>query len=100
MTQTLSEIIASVPAAVQWKLYEEIDFEHKDIRGSVIPQYLGRIADIMLDWEDVVADHLGLSVPDRNDIADKSVDKPKLQRYFSSQLIQHENTVCVVSLAS
>ena len=100
MTQTLPEIIASVPAAVQWKLDQEIDFEHKDIRGFMIPQHLGRIADIMLDWEDVVADHLGLSVPDRNDIADKSVDKPKLQRYFFSQFIQHENTVCLVSLTS
>ena len=77
----MSQIIASVPAAVQWKLDEEIDFEHKDIRGQVIPQHLGRIADIMVDWQDAVADNLGLSVPDRNDIAEKNPDKPKLQRY-------------------
>lgn len=80
--RTLSQIIASVPAAVQWKLDEEIDFEHKDIRGQVIPQHLGRIADIMLDWQDAVADSLCLSVTDRNDIAERYPDKPKLQRYY------------------
>ena len=80
-TRTLSDIIASVPAAVRWKLDQEIDFEHRDIRGQVIPQDLGRIADVMVDWHDVVADLLGLSVADRNDIAEKNPDKPKLQRY-------------------
>ena len=80
--RTLSDIIASVPAAVRWKLDQEIDFEHRDIRGQVIPQDLGRIADIMVEWQDIVADLLGLSVADRNDIAERYPDRPKLQRYL------------------
>ena len=80
--RTLSDIIASVPAAVRWKLDEEIDFEHRDGRGLIIHKHLGRIADVILDWQDVVADHLGLSDTDRNDIVERYRDKPKLQRYF------------------
>ena len=79
--RTLSEIIASVPAAARWKLDQEIDFENRDIRGRVIPQHLGRIADVILDWQDVVADQLDLSIIDRKDIVERYRDKPKLQRY-------------------
>ena len=80
-TRTLSEIIASVPTAVRWKLDQEIDFENRDIRGRVIPQHLGKIAEIILDWQGDVADHLGLTTADRNDIAEIHRNKPKLQRY-------------------
>ena len=81
-THTLSEIIlGSVPAAVRWKLDQEIDFEHRDGRGLIIPKHLGRIADVILDWQDV-ADHLGLSDTDRNDILGRYHHNPKLQRYF------------------
>ena len=80
--RTLSDIIGSVPAAVRWKLDQEIDFEHRDGRGLIIPKHLGRIADVILDWQDVVADHLSLSDTDRNDIVERYRDKPKLQRYF------------------
>ena len=79
--RTLSEIIASVPAAVRWKLDKEIDFENRDIIGRVIPKHLGRIADVILDWQDVVADQLDLSIIDRKDIVERYRDKPKLQRY-------------------
>ena len=80
--RTLSEITGSVPAAVRWKLDQEIDFEHRDARGLIIPKHLGRIADVILEWQDVVADHLGLNDTGRNDIVEKYRDKPKLQRYI------------------
>ena len=82
--RNLTDIIDSVPAAVRWKLDQDIDFEHRDARGQVIPQDLGRIADIMVDWQDIVADLLGLSVDDRNDIAERNPDKPKLQRCYKA----------------
>lgn len=86
--RTLSEIIGSVPAAVRGKLDQEIDFEHRDNRGIVISKHLGRIADLMSDWQGVVADHLGLSTPDRNDITKRYRDEPNLQRYpFTIKLI-------------
>ena len=81
MSRTLSEIIASVPAAIRWKLDQEIDFENRDIRGRVIPLHLGRIADIILDWQDVVADQLDLSIIDRKDIVESYRNNPRLQRY-------------------
>lgn len=80
MAQTLKNILVSVPAAVRWKLDQEIDFEYRDIRGQVIPQHLSRIADVMLDWQDAVADCLGLSGSDRNDIAARHSNISRLQR--------------------
>ena len=79
-TRTLSEIVASLPAAARWKLDQEIDFEHRDIRGLVIPKHLGKIADVM-DWQGDVADQLGLSAADRNDIVERYKSSQKLQRY-------------------
>jgi hypothetical protein len=38
------------------------------------------VAESMTDWEGAIADHLGLSEPDRSDIRDKNPTKPKLQR--------------------
>jgi hypothetical protein len=61
-------------------LDREIDFEHRDDRGQLIPQHLGKIAESMTDWEGAIADHLGLSEPDRSDIRDKNPTQPKLQR--------------------
>ena len=85
--RTSSEIIGSVSAAVRWKLDQEIDFEHRDSRGLIIPKHLGRIADVMLDWQDVVADHLGLNDTERNDIVERYRDKPKLQRYSEALIL-------------
>jgi hypothetical protein len=73
--RTLSEITASVPAAVRWKLDQEIDFEH----GGV-PQHLGRIADVMSEWQGIVADQLGLSRADTEEILERYHDI-KLQGY-------------------
>ena len=80
MSGSLEDVLRSVPDANRWKLDQEIDFEHRDDRGQVIPQHLGRIAELMTDWEGVIADHLGLSGPDRSDIREESPREPKLQR--------------------
>lgn len=64
-----------IPDSERWKLDREIDFENLDV-----PKDLGRIADSMTEWEGSVADELGLSIPDRNDIKDKNPLKPSLQR--------------------
>lgn len=77
MARTLQDVIASVPAAVRCKLDQEIDSDHRDNRGQVIPQDLGRIAESMVDWDGVVADCLGLTEPERRDIRES---KSKLQR--------------------
>ena len=75
----MGELIASIPASNRGKLDKEIDFENrKDIQGSTIPLHLGRIAAQMTNWEDKIADLLGLTDADRDDIMAK---KPSLQRY-------------------
>ena len=83
MSRSLSDIISSVPVDDRWKLDREIDFEHRNNSGQVIPQHLGRIADSMVEWEGAVADNLGLTEADRSDIREK---KPSLQRYFRCQM--------------
>ena len=80
MARTLGDVLSSVPDANRWKLDREIDFEHRDARDQVIPEHLGRIAESMVDWEGVIADHLGLSEPDRSDIREKNHYRPNLQR--------------------
>jgi hypothetical protein len=79
-TRSLEAVLSSVPDANRWKLDREIDFEHRDNRGQLIPEHLGKIADSMTDWEGSIADHFGLSEPDRSDIRDKNPRQPKLQR--------------------
>ena len=79
--RSFDDVLSSVPDAVRWKLDQEIaDSEHRDARGQVIPQHLGRIAESMIDWEGVIADHLGLSEADRSNIREKNHNKPSLQR--------------------
>ena len=80
MARSLDEVMATVPRDNRWKLDEEIDFDHRDARNQVIPEHLGRIADSMTDWEGDIADHLGLSEPDRSDIRERNIREPKLQR--------------------
>jgi hypothetical protein len=80
MSRSLEAVLSSVPDANRWKLDREIDFEHRDDRGQLIPQHLGKIAESMTDWEGAIADHLGLSEPDRSDIRDKNPTQLKLQR--------------------
>ena len=80
MARILDDILSSVPATNGWKLDQKIDFEHRDSRGQMIPHHLGRIADSMTDWEGVIADHLGLSEPDRSDIRERNPREPTLQR--------------------
>ena len=77
---SMDEVVASVPTVDRWKLDGEIDFEHRDSRGQVIPKHLGRIAESMTDWEGDIADHLGLSDSDRSDIRERNSREPKLQR--------------------
>ena len=84
MANKVDEVVASVSAVNRWKLDKEIDFQHIDARGHVIPEHLGRIAESMTDWEGGIADHLGLSEPDRNDIRQSNIGEPKLQRYYSN----------------
>ena len=72
MARILDEVVASVSTNDRWKLDKEIDFEHRDARGHVIPEHLGRIADSMTDWEGDVADNLDLSEPDRSDIRERN----------------------------
>ena len=79
--RTLDAILSSIPDANRWKLDQEIDFEHRDARGQVTPQHLGRIAEPMVDWEGAIADHLGLSEANRKDIKDKNPREPAKQRY-------------------
>ena len=78
--RSLENVLSSVPDANRWKLDREIDFEHRDVRGEVIPHHLGRIANSMTNWEGVIADLLGLSETDRSDIREKCPSKPQLQR--------------------
>ena len=80
--RNLADFIASVPEANRWKLDREIDFENRNIQGHVIPQHLGRIASIMTDWHDSVADQLGLTNTNKSDIMEKYARKPVLQRYM------------------
>ena len=90
MSRSLSDIISSVPITNRWKLDQEIDFEHRDIRGRVVPQHLGIIAESMIDWEGVIADLLGLTEADRSDIKESNLNKPKLQRYCGCPLSNEE----------
>ena len=80
MSRSLEDVLSSIPDANRWKLDQEIDFEHRDERGQVIPQHLGRISESMVDWEGVIADHLGLTEADRSDIREKNPSRPSLQR--------------------
>ena len=81
MSRSLDAVLSSVPDANRWKLDREIDFEHRDERGQLIPRHLGKMAESTTDWEGAIADHLGLSEPDRSDIRDKYPRQPELQRY-------------------
>ena len=76
----LAELLSSVPQASHWKLDEEIDFEHRNAGGQIIPKHLGKIAESMMNWEGTIADHLGLSEQDRSDIRRRNIGEPKLQR--------------------
>ena len=80
MARSLLNVLSSVPDADQWKLDQEIDFEHRDVRGQVIPEHLGRIADSIVEWEGVLAYHLGLTEADTRDIRNTYPNKPSLQR--------------------
>ena len=80
MSRSLDDVLSSVPDAVRWKLDREIDFDHRDGRGQVIPEHLGRIAESMVEWEGVIADQLGLGEPDRSDVRKRNPNRPSLQR--------------------
>ena len=78
----VEELIASIPASNRWKVDKDIDFENTDIRGRTIPQHVGRISAEMTNWEDTIADLLGLTATDREDIMERYPRKPSLQRYI------------------
>ena len=75
----LNELISRIPVANRWKVDQEIDFENKDIRGQIVQQHLGKIANCMIDWQLDVADELRLVEADKADILYQS--NPGLQRY-------------------
>ena len=77
----LAELVASIPESNRWKVDKEIDFENTDTRHLTVPKHLGQIAAVMTNWEDTIADLLGLTATDTADIADKYFRKPSLQRY-------------------
>ena len=79
--QGMAALIASIPESNRGKVDKEIDFENKNVQGRTIPLHLGRIAAEMTDWEGTIADLLGLTVTDRNDILGRNSQKPELQRY-------------------
>ena len=87
MARNLDDIIGSVPATVRWKLDKEIDFEHKNATGQVIPKHLGRIADLITDWDGAVADNLDLTDAERNDIRESNPAKPKQQRFITFMIV-------------
>ena len=78
--RSLDAVLSSVPDANRWKLDREIDFEHRDERGQLIPRHLGKIARSMTDWEGAIADHLGLSEPVRREIRCKYPNRLELQK--------------------
>ena len=75
--RSLDDVLSPVPDA---KLDLEIDYEHRDERGQLIPRHLGEIARSMTDWEGVIADHLGLSEPVRREIRCKYPNRLELQK--------------------
>ena len=77
----MADLIASIPESNRGKVDRDIDFENTDIRGQTIQKHLGRIAAEMTDWEDAIADNLGLTAADIADIMDRYPRKPSLQRY-------------------
>ena len=81
MARRLNDVLDSVPTVDRWKLEKEIDYEHKNPLGHVVPKHLGRISESMTDWEGDIADHLGLNEPDRSDIRERYIGEPRLQRY-------------------
>ena len=81
MSRSLDAVLSSVPDANRWKLDREIDFEQRDERGQLIPRHLGKMAESMTDWEGAIADHLGLSEPDRSGIRYMYPKQLELQRY-------------------
>ena len=58
MSRSLDAVLSSVPDASRWKLDREIDFEHRDERGQLIPRHLGKMAESMTDWEGAIAAEL------------------------------------------
>ena len=81
MARTLQSILDSVPAAIRRKLDQEIDFDHRNPRGKMIPEDLGRISESMAEWDGAVADCLGLTDTERRDIRDGYPNNPNQQRY-------------------
>ena len=81
MATGLDEVIASVPTVDRWKLDEVIDAGHRNTQGHVVPEHLGMIANLIINWEGTIADYLSLSEQDRSDIRERNIGKPELQRY-------------------
>lgn len=81
MARSLDDVLSTVSDVNRWKLDQEIDFENMDDRGLVIHLHLDRIADSMVEWGGVSADHLGLSSEsDWRDIRERYPNKPSVQR--------------------
>ena len=78
--RSLADILAYIPQRNQWKLDQEIDFEHKNNKGETVPKDLGRISESMTNWEGTIADNLGLTVTERKDIKESIPSNPNLQR--------------------
>ena len=76
----LENVILTIPESNRFKLDKEVDFKNKDLRGQTVPKHLGKIAAAITSWEGAVADELGLSETDKEDIREKYQRNPVLRR--------------------
>jgi hypothetical protein len=67
--------VSSLPASVHPYLEKQLDWDHEGVDRD-----LNEIAHYMLNWEEKLRIHLGLTVVDVHDIKDKYPSKPELQR--------------------
>ena len=70
------DILSSLPLSVHPRLELQLDSDHKGVETD-----LYQIAHHMIDWEEKLVPHLGLTPVDVSDIKESHSNKPALQRY-------------------
>ena len=65
----------SLPTSARPLLEQQLDWDHEGVDRDLIG-----IAHHMLDWEEKLCSHLGLTVVDVHDIKEKNSGKPEFQR--------------------
>ena len=75
--------MSSLPASARDHLNKELDWD----RGGVDKDLI-KIAHHMLDWEEQLSSHLGLTQVDIRDIKERNPQKPELQRCADSTISQ------------